>query len=89
LRTDRSSCHKSARRPVRPASGFSLERFGRERHPEGQLWFCRDRATGTFGYLTRQDETDPVTVCDRVDDIASLTRLAYYAAKLIKVLSPP
>jgi hypothetical protein len=30
-----------------------------------------------------------VTVCDRVDDIASLTRLAYYAAKLIKVLSPP
>jgi hypothetical protein len=30
-----------------------------------------------------------VTVCTRVDDIASLGKLAYYAIRLLKILSAP
>jgi hypothetical protein len=59
------------------------------RRKGGQLWFCRDRATGSFGYLTHEDQSDPVTVCTRVDDIASLGKLAYYAIRLLKILSAP
>jgi hypothetical protein len=30
-----------------------------------------------------------VTVCDRVDDVASLAKLSYYAIRLLKLLSAP
>jgi hypothetical protein len=41
----------------------------------------------SFGYVTKQDDTGPTIVCTRVDNITSLTRLAYYAVKLVKILS--
>lgn len=43
----------------------------------------------TFGYVADSDRSDDVTVCTRVDDIASLAKLSYYAIKLLKALSTP
>jgi hypothetical protein len=40
----------------------------------------------SFGYITSQDDTGPTTVCTRVDNIVSLSRLAYYAVRLVKIL---
>lgn len=53
------------------------------------MWFCYSRANPLLNYLTHQDDTGPNTVCSRVDDVLKLTRLAYYAVKLLKTLQPP
>ena len=55
----------------------------------GRLYFCTDRATHEFGFLSSTDQSDDKVVCRRVDDLADVAKLAYYAIKLLKVLGPP
>jgi len=40
-----------------------------------------------FLWLQSTDGSDPHTVCTRIDDAASLSKLTYYAVKLLKLLA--
>jgi hypothetical protein len=53
------------------------------------VWACYDKGTHSFGFLSRTDKSDEFTHCERVDDIANVAKLAYYAVRLMKLLAEP
>jgi hypothetical protein len=54
--------------------------------PASQLWYCSPFPAAGTDYLTHHDDSHGDVHCVRVDDVASIAKLTYYAAKLLKIL---
>ena len=60
--------------------------FGR-RAPAPQTWVCFDPGDGKPLFVTDRDLSSPLVACYPLNEVVGLTRLAYYAKKLVDILS--
>jgi hypothetical protein len=49
---------------------------------------CYDRTAATFAYVADHDASSSTVKCVKLSDVTDVTRLAYYAARLLKALKP-
>lgn len=48
---------------------------------------CFDPGDGRPLFITDHDASSPLAACYRLEEVTNVTRLAYFAAKLFKILS--